>query len=159
MPLMEKVPHLSQVGMFSVLYLQMKRGGLHVESTDSKNKRGRKAGEKKVKAAKSKGVAIINHGAGVMPVDAPAPFGGARYSLLVDSDNAPPTRWICAHDGCRNQEETAKLDFADCIEFTPLLTPAQCIRAGIFGGCYFNPRGGKEGIFGRDVCSFHYYLT
>jgi hypothetical protein len=25
------------------------------------------------------------------------------------------------------------------------------IRRGVFGGCYFNPRGGKKGIFGRDI--------
>jgi hypothetical protein len=35
------------------------------------------------------------------------------------------------------------------------LTPAQCIRLGIFGGCYFHPRGGKPGIFGREVAVDH----
>jgi hypothetical protein len=36
-------------------------------------------------------------------------------------------------------------------DFRPLLSPAECIRAGIFGGCYFNKSGGKPGIFGREV--------
>jgi hypothetical protein len=29
------------------------------------------------------------------------------------------------------------------------------VRAGVFGGCYFHPRGGKAGIFGRDVAVSH----
>lgn len=37
------------------------------------------------------------------------------------------------------------LRFADHPEFRPNLTPEQCIRAGIFGGVYFNPIGGKPG--------------
>jgi hypothetical protein len=36
-------------------------------------------------------------------------------------------------------------------DFAPALTPEECIRAGIFGGIYFNPRGGKAGIYGREV--------
>ena len=39
--------------------------------------------------------------------------------------------------------------------FRPVLTPAQMIRAGVFGGCYFHPRGGKAGIFGRHVAVDH----
>lgn len=41
--------------------------------------------------------------------------------------------------------------FADYPDFQPDLTPQECIRAGIFGGIYFNPRGGKPGILGRSV--------
>ena len=41
--------------------------------------------------------------------------------------------------------------FADYPEFQPNLTPKECIRAGIFGGIYFNPRGGKRGIHGDHV--------
>lgn len=39
--------------------------------------------------------------------------------------------------------------------FNPNRTPAECIRAGIFGGCYFNPRGGKRGIMGASVAIDH----
>jgi len=35
--------------------------------------------------------------------------------------------------------------------FRPRLTPEQVIRAGAFGGIYFNPVGGKPGIHGRHV--------
>jgi hypothetical protein len=35
--------------------------------------------------------------------------------------------------------------------FVPDLTPKECIRRGIFGGCYFNPKGGKAGIVGSKV--------
>lgn len=45
--------------------------------------------------------------------------------------------------------------FADHPEFRPNMTPEQCIRAGIFGGIYFNPRGGKPGIKGRSVAVDH----
>lgn len=40
------------------------------------------------------------------------------------------------------------LIFKDRPDFKPNLTPAQVIAAGSFGGCYFNPRGGKPGIRG-----------
>jgi len=29
------------------------------------------------------------------------------------------------------------------------------IQRGVFGGCYFNPRGGKKGIFRRDLAVDH----
>ena len=45
--------------------------------------------------------------------------------------------------------------FADAPSFRPLYTPAECLREGIFGGCYFNSRGGKLGVFGRDVAVSH----
>lgn len=41
--------------------------------------------------------------------------------------------------------------FSDHPDFRPNLTPEQCIRAGIFGGVYFNPRGGRPGILGDRV--------
>lgn len=52
----------------------------------------------------------------------------------------------------RRNKQTNRIDFGIGYEnFTPVYTPAQCIKAGIFGGIYFNPRGGKEGTLGRDV--------
>lgn len=36
-------------------------------------------------------------------------------------------------------------------KFKPNLTPKECIHAGIFGGIYFNPIGGKPGIISRRV--------
>lgn len=44
-----------------------------------------------------------------------------------------------------------KITFKNYPEFTPDLTPKQCIRAGIFGGIYFNPIGGKPGIISKEV--------
>mmetsp|Transcript_5604 Transcript_5604/g.14843 ORF Transcript_5604/g.14843 Transcript_5604/m.14843 type:complete len:266 (+) Transcript_5604:67-864(+) len=113
------------------------------------NKRGRMAGLAAVEAARQRRSTVINHGAGVMPVDAPAPHGGTRYSLLVDPSGAPTPYHVDAHTGIKDSE--GKLAFDDVAEFRPSLTPAECIRKGIFGGCYFNPCGGKVGIFGREV--------
>eukprot|EP00588_Corethron_pennatum_P005174 CAMPEP_0194297378 /NCGR_PEP_ID=MMETSP0169-20130528/58730_1 /TAXON_ID=218684 /ORGANISM="Corethron pennatum, Strain L29A3" /LENGTH=296 /DNA_ID=CAMNT_0039047163 /DNA_START=168 /DNA_END=1058 /DNA_ORIENTATION=- len=133
-------------------------GGDDDNDVAARNGRGRAAGKKKVAAARARGVAIINQGAGAPPVDAHAPFGGQRYTLLVDGEDAPSPTFDAslAHDGRRRHPTTSgpdagKLLFEDAPQFTPLLTPAECIRAGIFGGCYFNPRGGKAGIFGREV--------
>mmetsp|Transcript_23342 Transcript_23342/g.65966 ORF Transcript_23342/g.65966 Transcript_23342/m.65966 type:complete len:311 (-) Transcript_23342:102-1034(-) len=119
------------------------------------NKRGRAAGLKAVRAAQKRGVDIINHGAGTMPVDAPAPHGGTRYNLLVDGPRDQPPRRIAVHDGKRDAEGRLA-PFRDApAEFRPSLTPAECLRKGIFGGCYFNPKGGKPGIFGREVAISH----
>jgi hypothetical protein len=117
---------------------------------EERNKRGKQAGTAAVAAAKRRGVAIINNGAGTMPLNAPAPFGGERYTLLVD-DNGGKTQQRQAepHDGTRDAEGKLKFDGYD--SFRPLLSPAEAVRAGIFGGCYFNPKGGKAGIFGREV--------
>ena len=41
--------------------------------------------------------------------------------------------------------------FKDHPEFKPNLSPEECIRAGIFGGIYFNPIGGKPGIISRKI--------
>jgi len=120
---------------------------------DAANERGRAAGVSAVAAAKQRGATVINHGAGTMPVDAPAPNGGVRYNLLIDEANAPPPHWVEAHDGVKDAE--GKLCFTDAPLFCPTLTPAECIRKGIFGGCYFNPKGGKPGIFGREVSIDH----
>ena len=128
----------------------MKRAASTVASA---NKRGRKAGQAAVAAAKKRVAAVINHGAGVMPVDAPAPYNGTRYSLLEDPPDAPKPFTVPAHDGVKAAD--GQLHFADAPEFRPTLTPAECIAKGIFGGCYFNPRGGKEGIYGRDVAVSH----
>lgn len=114
----------------------------------ARNQRGRVAGEAAMRAAEKRGTSVINHGAGTMPLDAPAPFGGIRYTILTDPTGVVPS-YTSAHSGLR--DNGGKLAFPDALEFRPSLTPAECIRAGIFGGCYFHPQGGKAGIFGRDV--------
>lgn len=119
------------------------------DAIEAANKRGREAGLAAVKSAKQRGRTILNHGAGTMPVDAPAPHGGLRYSLLTDEAGAPAPSYVDAHDG--NKDDTGKLVFPGTPEFRPSLTPAEAIAKGIFGGCYFNRRGGKAGIFGREV--------
>eukprot|EP00310_Coccolithus_braarudii_P011750 CAMPEP_0183361562 /NCGR_PEP_ID=MMETSP0164_2-20130417/62173_1 /TAXON_ID=221442 /ORGANISM="Coccolithus pelagicus ssp braarudi, Strain PLY182g" /LENGTH=284 /DNA_ID=CAMNT_0025536187 /DNA_START=64 /DNA_END=915 /DNA_ORIENTATION=- len=118
------------------------------------NKRGRAAGVAAVAAAKRRGSVLINRGAGTMPVDAPAPHGGVRYNLLSDPPEAQEPRWRpTPHDGTKDADGC--LAFADAPNFRPNLTPAECIRKGIFGGCYFNPRGGKAGIFASEVAIDH----
>ena len=113
------------------------------------NKRGRAAGKAAAAAATARGATLINHGAGTMPVDAPAPHNGTRYTLMVDPPDASPPFTVAAHDGSKGPD--GKLHFADAPDFLPALTPAECIAKGIFGGCYFHPRGGKPGVFGREV--------
>ena len=58
-------------------------------------------------------------------------------------------------DGAQRDAKTGKLIFKDHLEFTPNLTPKQVIQAGSWGGVYFNPRGGKAGIKGRDIRVTH----
>ena len=116
------------------------------------NKAGRAAGAAAVARAKDRGVAVVNNGAGTMPVDAPAPHGGMRYSLLTDPLEAPKTRWIDPHTGVR---EDGAYRFLDEPSFRPTFSPRECLQLGVFGGCYFNPRGGKRGIFDREVAVDH----
>jgi hypothetical protein len=117
------------------------------------NKLGRKAGQAAVAAAKQRGTQLLNHGAGTMPLDAPAPYNGTRYTLLEDPADAKPPFYVPSHDG--DKASDGALHFEDAPEFCPTLTPAEAIRKGIFGGCYFNPRGGKPGVFGREVAVSH----
>lgn len=49
-------------------------------------------------------------------------------------------------DGSRKRDARGCVVFDDVPDFRPNLTPMQMIRAGIFGGCYFNPSGGKKGV-------------
>jgi len=120
------------------------------------NKRGRAAGRVLVEDCKKRGNALLNRGAGVMPVGANAPHGGERYTLLVDPPGSKVLASVPPHTGLRDPdgslvEFAAVPSDANTTLFKPRLSPAECIRSGIFGGCYFNPRGGKAGIFGRDV--------
>ena len=73
-------------------------------SVTAANKRGRTAGIAAVKASTQRGTAVINNGAGTMPVDAPAPHGGTRYSLLTDPTDAASVFWVDPHDGVRGTD-------------------------------------------------------
>mmetsp|Transcript_11542 Transcript_11542/g.21646 ORF Transcript_11542/g.21646 Transcript_11542/m.21646 type:complete len:353 (+) Transcript_11542:43-1101(+) len=70
------------------------------------------------------------------PPESPG-LSGARHDLsaLKQRDDSGAKRDT---NGC--------LVFKDVPEFRPNLTPQQMIQAGIFGGCYFNPSGGKKGV-------------
>lgn len=102
---------------------------------DERNRRGKAAGVAAVNSAKRRGVAIINNGAGTMPLNAPAPFGGERYTLLVATGGKTTQSQAAAHDGSKDAE--GKLHFEGYDTFRPLFTPSEAIRAGIFGGLAF----------------------
>ena len=55
----------------------------------------------------------------------------------------------------KRDEATGKLTFKNVpssqAHFQPNLTPKEMIQAGTFGGCYFNPRGGKKGFLKRPI--------
>jgi hypothetical protein len=55
----------------------------------------------------------------------------------------------------RKRNAKGELVFDDFPDFKPRLTPRQVIASGTWGGVYFNPRGGKAGIFGRDIAINH----
>ncbi|KAK9827267.1 hypothetical protein WJX81_005944 [Elliptochloris bilobata] len=50
-----------------------------------------------------------------------------------------------------NRDKRGRLVFEGQPIFRPTLTPRQVIRAGSFGGIYFNPKGGRRGIWGDSV--------
>lgn len=116
------------------------------------NKAGRAAGAAAVARAVDRGVAILNNGAGTMPVDAPAPHGGTRYTLLTDPPDAALPHWLDPHSGLRDD---GTYIFTDEPDFRPTFSPRECLQRGVFGGCYFNSHGGKRGIFGREVAVDH----
>jgi len=80
----------------------------------------------------------------------------ARPSRAYEPTTPPESRVKSARllpeatlpDGARRHPTKGHLVFKDRPDFTPNLTPAQVIRAGTWGGCYFHPRGGKPGIRG-----------
>jgi hypothetical protein len=59
-------------------------------------------------------------------------------NVLVDRPLSPPEP--------ARHPKTGRLIFPDAPDFQPRLTPEQVIRAGSFGGIYFNKHGGKKGI-------------
>ena len=80
----------------------------------------------------------------------------ARASRAYEPTTPPESRVKSARtlpeatlpDGATRDAKKGHLVFEDRADFTPNLTPAQVIRAGTWGGCYFHPRGGKQGIRG-----------
>eukprot|EP00238_Polyblepharides_amylifera_P014932 CAMPEP_0196579834 /NCGR_PEP_ID=MMETSP1081-20130531/25080_1 /TAXON_ID=36882 /ORGANISM="Pyramimonas amylifera, Strain CCMP720" /LENGTH=222 /DNA_ID=CAMNT_0041899533 /DNA_START=335 /DNA_END=1000 /DNA_ORIENTATION=+ len=95
------------------------------------------------------GRSLKNNGAGPPPSGAPAPFGGTKYLPLTTGLDDQPLPGSAPSEGKRNK--AGQLTFPKEPAFLPNLTPSEMLRRGVFGGCYFNPKGGKAGIFGRVV--------
>ena len=126
------------------------------------------ARKRTVRAAEAKNLAVLNRGAGAMPIAAQAPYGGIRYQLLTtpSATRSPSSSSLQpapdggfgvfrSGGGALAFEVGAAVAFGEgeglVATFRPNLTPRECLERGIFGGCYFNPRGGKPGIFGDTV--------
>ena len=83
--------------------------------------------------------------------------GGLVFHVPVHQPSAPapplrrtphPQRSAGAPQAAAAQparDRDGGLVFADHPEFRPRLSPSEVIRRGSFGGCYFNPRGGRPG--------------
>ena len=88
--------------------------------------------------------------------DALVEKASARASRAYEPTTPPESRVKSARtlpeatlpDGVTRDAKKGHLVFEDRADFTPNLTPAQVIRAGSWGGCYFHPRGGKQGVRG-----------
>ena len=75
------------------------------------------------------------------------PGGQPTYS---PPDPEPDVEFVSARSlpdtSGRKRDANECLVFDDEPDFRPNLSPQQMIASGIFGGCYFNPSGGKKGI-------------
>ena len=84
------------------------------------------------------------------PAAAPrGPYKPRNAQPAVVATPAPPD------PEARKRNAKGELVFDDYPEFRPRLTPRQVIASGTWGGIYFNPRGGKPGIYGRDIAVNH----
>lgn len=89
------------------------------------------------------------------------PFGGDGCGLVQIDTCTTWASGVLALPSPRQQRSGGRrnnkgqLVFAEAEDFLPTLSPPEMIARGVFGGCYFNPRGGKKGIFGRDVAVDH----
>ena len=76
-----------------------------------------------------------------------SPRGQPTYS---PPDPEPDVEFVSARSlpdtSGRKRDANGCLVFDDEPDFRPNLSPQQMIASGIFGGCYFNPSGGKKGI-------------
>lgn len=84
-----------------------------------------------------------------------AASSASRGGYKPSAPKIPFAASLDSADGSVRDSETGALKFKDHPSFTPNLTPKQVIQAGTWGGVYFNPRGGKAGIKGRDVQVTH----
>ena len=75
-------------------------------------------------------------------------------SAAAESDAAvtkKPSTSLPEEPKTPKRDSAGRLVFPDNPIFRPRFTPRQMIEAGVFGGRYFNPRGGKKGILGSSV--------
>lgn len=82
----------------------------------------------------------------------PTPTPKFEYNPLEIISRVVPT--YDTTEGFRTKD--GNLYFSDYPQFAPNLTPLQMIRAGVFGGCYFNPRGGRPGIISPKGIDINY---
>ena len=107
-------------------------------------------------AGKKRGAAgAVAAASGSEPSKTKAPGASKKRKAPAASDDAAAatkTMKTQLEDPNKIKRDSAgRLVFPDHPIFRPRFTPKQMIEAGVFGGCYFNPRGGKKGIFGSSV--------
>lgn len=89
------------------------------------------------------------------PSSEPAAAAAPKQPYAPRSTPAARRRSVPADpDTSVKRNADGSLHFPDHPEFRPRLTPRQVIQAGSWGGCYFNPIGGKPGIHGPVAVSW-----